>query len=99
MMLGSLLQLFAQRDDLADDHRGSRQRFQDSQLAALDSFGDLDFSVARQQRNRTHFAQVHADGIIGLLESAGSQIELDVTLGGFAVELLFAGNLVETGKP
>ncbi len=48
------------------------------ELAALDALGDLDLALAREQRHRAHLAQVHADGIVGLVERAGRQIELDV---------------------
>ena len=72
--------------------------FQHRQLAALDALGDFDFTVARQQRNGSHFAQVHADGIVGLFECAWSEIELDAFFGRFAIEFLFAGNFVECGE-
>ena len=72
--------------------------FRTVKLAALDSFCDFDFAVARQQRDRSHFAQVHANGIVGLFERAGSQIQFDAVFGLLAFEFLFAGNLVERGK-
>jgi hypothetical protein len=40
----------------------------DHRLAAgLDALGDGDFALAREQLDRAHFAQIHADGIVGAL--------------------------------
>ena len=36
------------------------------QLAALHAPGQIDFAFARQQRNRAHFAQVHAYRVVGI---------------------------------
>jgi hypothetical protein len=44
---------------------------------AIDAPGDFDFALARQQRHRAHLAQVHADRIVGLVERAGSEVQLD----------------------
>jgi len=44
-----------------------------AKLAALDALGDLDFPFAREERDGAHLAQVHADGIVGLVERARRQ--------------------------
>ena len=64
------LQVFADGDDLANDDGRARQRLQHAQLAALDALGDFNFAFAREQRNRAHLAQIHADRIVGFLQSA-----------------------------
>src|SRR5947208_10640561 len=38
-------------------------------------FRSLDFAFSREQRNRAHFAQVHAHRIVGLLQRPGGQVE------------------------
>ena len=85
-----VLERVAHLHDEARDRRRARDRLDDGELAALDALGDLDFPFAREQRDRAHLAQVHADGIVGLVERAGRQIELEL-LGPFtgAVEQLF----------
>ena len=60
-----------------DDGR-TRERFEHADLAALDALGDFDFAFAREQRNGSHLAQVHADGVVGFFERAGSEVEFDV---------------------
>jgi hypothetical protein len=47
-----------------------------AQLAALDALGDGHLAFAREQRHRAHLAQVHANGIVGLVERARREIEL-----------------------
>src|SRR6185436_9664296 len=87
------VQLVAQQDDLLGDERRPRDRLDDRQLAPLDAAGDFDFAFAREEGDRAHLAQVHADGVVGLVEGARREIELDL-LGAFtrAVDrLLVAG--------
>ena len=55
-------------------------------LPLLDALGDCDFALAREQRHRAHLAQVHADGIVGLVERAGREVEL----GAFAFRAFLA---------
>ena len=81
------LEVFAHGDDLADDDRRTRQRLEHAQLAALDALGDFHFAFAGEQRNGAHLAQVHANGVVGLLESARGEVELDVFTG-FDVALI-----------
>ncbi len=72
------LEVLAERGDLADDDGGARDRLHDAHLATLDALGDLDLALARQQRDGTHLAEVHADGVVGLFQRAWGQVKLDV---------------------
>ncbi len=72
------VQLVAELDDLLGDERRARDRLDDGELAALDAPRDLDFALAREQRHRAHLAQVHADRIVGLVERARREIELEL---------------------
>ncbi len=88
-------QLIAHVDDGARDGRRARDRLDDGQLAALDALGDLDLALTREQRHGAHLAQVHADGIVGLVERAWREIELGfvagaAAVGAFAEELVLA---------
>ena len=60
--------IFAEADDLANDDGRARDGLHDAELAALDALGDLDFAFAGEQGNGAHLAEVHADGVVGLLE-------------------------------
>ena len=72
------LEVFAQAYDLANHDRRARDGLHHAELPALDALGDLDLALAGQQRNGAHLAQIHADGIVGLLERAGREVELYV---------------------
>ena len=86
-------QVFAEADDLADDDGRARDGLHDAELSALDALGDFDFALAGEQRNGAHLAQVHADGVVGLLEGSGREVE-------FNVVGLFAGlGLVLVSRP
>ena len=86
------LEVVADGDDLADHDGRARQRLQNAQLAALDALGDFHFAFAREQRDRAHLAQVHADGVVGLFQRARREVEFDV-LARFqlGIELLIEG--------
>ena len=71
-------EIFADLEQLFQDQRSARDGFQDEELAALDTLGDGNFTFARQQRNRAHFAQIHANGIVGFFESARTEVEIAV---------------------
>ena len=71
-------QVFAEADDLANDDGRARDGLHDAHLAALDALGDFDFALAGEQGHGAHLAEVHADGVVGLLEGAGREVELDV---------------------
>ena len=66
----------AHADDRLGDGRHARDRLDDRQLALLDALGDGDFALAREQRHGAHLAQVHADGIVRLVERARREVEL-----------------------
>ena len=72
------LEVFAEADDLADDDGRTRDGLHDAELAALDALGDLDLALAGEQGHGAHLAEVHADGVVGLFEGAGREVELDV---------------------
>ena len=99
-------QLIAHADHRLGDRRHARDRLDHRELAALDAAGDLDFAFAREQRHGAHLAQVHADGIVGLVERARRQVELGafafrtfLALDAFAFELvaLFRVDQVDAG--
>ena len=98
MMLGSFLSC-SPMEMISRTITGERDSdFQHGQLTALDTFRDFDFAVAREQRDGSHLAQVHADGIVGFLERSGREVEFDSLFGCLAVKLLFSRNLVQRGK-
>ena len=84
------LQVFANGDDFADDDGRTRQRLQHAQLAALDTLGDFHFAFAREQRNRAHLAQIHANGVVRLFQGSRREIEFHVFAGFDLVEFLLA---------
>jgi hypothetical protein len=92
------VQLVAELDHLARDERRARDRLDDRQLAALDPPGNLHLALARQERHRPHLAQVHPDRIVGLVERARRQIELEL-LGALAgpVEHLLVAQVLLIG--
>ena len=79
--------LLAHGGDLLDDQRRARERFQNRALAALDTARNLDLSLAREQWDRAHFAQVHAHRIVDFLAHAGGEVEIENLVALF--ELLF----------
>src|SRR5216683_1071801 len=82
------------------DHLGNgrraRDRLDDGKLAALDPFGDLHFALAGEQRDRPHLAQVHADGIVRLVEGPWREVELELfgPFAGAVEEFLLAVRLL-----
>ena len=72
------VQLIAEVDDLLGDQRRARNRLDDRELAALDAPRDLDLALAGEQRDGAHLAQIHADRVVGLVERAGREIELEL---------------------
>src|SRR5581483_4203924 len=87
----TLLEILTEGDDFTDDDRSAGKRLQDAQLAAFNALGDLHLAFACKERNRAHLAQVHADGIVGLLQRAGSEIEFNFVAFLFLFELLLQG--------
>ena len=47
-------------------------------MSALDALGNFNFAFTRKQRDRSHLAQIHADGIISFFQGAWGEIEFDV---------------------
>ncbi len=87
-----VLELIAHRHDRAGDRRRAGDRLDDRQLAAFDALGDLDLALAGEEGHGAHLAEVHADRIVGLVECAGGQVELEL-LGSFpsaVQQLVFA---------
>ena len=87
-----VLELIAHRHDRAGDRWRAGDRLDDRQLAALDALGDLDFAFSREEGDRAHLAQVHANGVVGLVERAWGQVELELLgpLAGAIEQLVFA---------
>jgi hypothetical protein len=48
------------------------------------------FAFAREERDGAHLAQIHADGVVRLVESARREIELGTFLGAVTIEVLLA---------
>ncbi len=55
-------------EDLLEHDRVVRERLVDLRLALLDPLGDADLALAVEQLDRPHLAQVHAHGVVGLLD-------------------------------
>ena len=63
----SFVQFVAPDDDRLEGQRAFAQAGDHRFAAGLDALGDGDFALARQQFDRTHFAQIHAHRIVGTL--------------------------------
>ena len=74
----ALLEVFAHGEQFVDDDGRAGERLEHADLAALDALGDFDFAFAREQGDGSHLAQIHADGVVGFFESAGSEVEFNV---------------------
>src|SRR5581483_9151167 len=66
-----LLRTLVDLEDLFENDAVRGKRLVDAPLALLDSLGDIDFALAIEQLDRAHLAQIHADGIVGLVDDAG----------------------------
>src|SRR6266545_2914916 len=82
----------AEIEDLADGDRRREDRGEHLLLALLDPLRDLDLALAREQGDRAHLAQVHADGIVGL--AVAGVLLLLLLLGLVRVLFLRLGRLV-----
>ena len=78
-------------DDGAEGERALAQAVDHHVAAGFDAFGDSDLAFARQQFHRAHFAQVHADGIVGAAEALLVHIAGGLTLLAFLLLLLGLG--------
>jgi hypothetical protein len=45
-------------------------------LAAFDAFGQFDFAFTGEQRDCSHFAQIHANGIVCFVDEVLDQLEV-----------------------
>ena len=67
----SFVEFVAPDDDGLEGQRAFAQPCDHRLAAGLDALGDGDFAFARQQFDRAHLAQIHADGIVGALAGLG----------------------------
>ena len=72
-----LVQLVAPDDDSLEGERAFAKPADHGFAAGFDAFCDRDFAFARQKLHRAHFAQIHADGIVGALANLGGPLLLD----------------------
>src|SRR5206468_5980024 len=72
-----------------NNQRRSREGVEHGSLAPLDALGDFDLALAREQRNGAHFAQIHANGVVGLISAGGGQLEIEQILGFFQLGVEF----------
>ena len=63
-LLGFLLDLLGDLDGPQLDQRRAADGLLHPQLAPLHAAGQVNFALARQQRYRAHFAQVHANRVV-----------------------------------
>ena len=93
-------QLFADLQQFLNRNRRTRNRFLSFELTAFDSFRDRHFAFAREQRHHAHLAQVQTNRIVGFLQGAGGEIELNILVtdvfvigrnGGSLLEQTFVG--------
>src|SRR5690606_29716653 len=61
----AFVEFVAPDDDGLEGERAFAQARDHRLAAGLDALGDGDFAFARQKLHRTHFAQIHAHGIVG----------------------------------
>ena len=78
----SRVQVVAELDDPLGHERRPRDGLDHGQLAALDPPRDLDLALAREEGDRAHFPEIHAHRVVGLVEGARREIELQL-LGAF----------------
>ncbi len=71
-----LLEVVADAKDLFDGDRRTGDRLLLLQQTALDALGDRNLALAGEKWDDGHLAQVHAHGIVRLLERAGGKVEL-----------------------
>ena len=67
----SFVEFVAPDDDGLEGQRAFAEPCDHRLAAGLDALGDRDFAFARQQLDRAHLAQIHADGIVGALAGLG----------------------------
>ena len=67
----SFVQFVAPDDDGLEGQRAFAEARDHRLAAGLDALCNRDFAFARQQLDRAHLAQIHADGIVGALAGLG----------------------------
>ncbi len=67
----AVVELVAPDDDGLEGQRALAQARDHRLAAGLDALGNGDFALARKQLDRTHFAQIHAHGVVGALARLG----------------------------
>ena len=83
-----VLQVIAHFEKRLDDQGRARKRLQDVELSALNAFGNRNLAFAGKERNCPHLAEIHADRVIGLVQSARRQIKLDILQGFVPLEVV-----------
>src|SRR4029077_1658003 len=77
----ALLEVFSHLQKFVNNDWRAGKSLEHAQLSALDALGDFNFAFASKQRNSSHLAQIHADGIVGFFQSAGREIEFYILAG------------------
>ena len=72
----AFVELVTPDDDGLEGQRALAQSGDHGLAAGLDALGDGDFALARQQLDRAHLAQIHADGIIGAVGRLRARLRL-----------------------
>ena len=84
-------------EDLFEDDAVLGERLVDLALALFDALGDVDFALTVEKLDRSHLAQIHADGVVGLVDDAAGGGD-DVGLDFFAlVDFFFFDRAVDGG--
>jgi hypothetical protein len=66
----AVVQFVAPDDDGLEGERAFAQTGDHCLKAGLDALGDGDLALAREQPNRAHLAQIHAQRVVGALDPA-----------------------------
>ena len=98
--------LLTQPNDDAGERRRARDRPDHGELATLDALGDHHFAFTVEQGHRSHFAEIHTDRVVGLVNGGGGHRVLGVVAALappvdeflFAI-LLFRVDDLDTGIP
>src|SRR5205085_11163437 len=85
--------------DLFANNTIRTKRLVDAAFAFFDALGDVDFALAIEELDRAHLAQVHANGVIGLVDDSGRGGD-DVLLDFFAlIDFFFFDGAVDRDDP
>jgi len=72
----TLFQRFTNGEEPIDHHGGSRQSLQDGLSSFFDALGNLNFAFSAQEGHRTHFFEVHANGVLTFLRALSRAVSL-----------------------